>query len=133
MGWSLRIPYGDCDQQGVVFNAKFLAYVDDVVDVWFVDALGDSYLGDWEPMVKKATVEWSSPARYRDVLECTPSVERWGRTSFDVRVDGRVGDRHVFTATLVYVAVAPTTHQPVTVPDDVRAKLSSTSTSTVPG
>jgi acyl-CoA thioester hydrolase len=122
--WSLRIPYGDCDQQGVVFNAKYLAYVDDCVDVWFADV--DGYLATWEAMVKKATVEWSSPARYRDVLECTPSVSRWGRTSFDIVVDGRVGDRHVFTAALVYVAVSSGTHEPMPVPDDVRELLSST-------
>ena len=123
MTWRLRIPYGDCDMQGVVFNAKYLAYVDDCVDVWFADVAG--YLDSWEAMVKKATVEWSSPARYRDVLECDPSVERWGRTSFDVRVEGRVGDRHVFTATLVYVAVASKTHDPIEVPVPVRERLSS--------
>ena len=127
MGWSLRIPYGDCDQQGIVFNAKYLAYVDDCVDVWFADALGGGYLDTWEAMVKKATVEWSSPARYRDVLECAACVDRWGTTSFDVRVDGRVGDRHVFTATLVYVCVAPSTHQPMPVPDHVRELLSTPS------
>ena len=128
MGWNLRIPYGDCDQQGIVFNAKYLAYVDDCVDVWWADTFGDGYLGEWEAMVKKATVEWSSPARYRDVLECTPSVERWGRTSFDVRVDGHVGDRQVFRATLVYVAVAAGSHEPIPVPEVVRARWSSDST-----
>ena len=127
MEWSLRIPYGDCDQQGVVFNAKYLAYVDDCVDVWFADTFGVGYLDTWEAMVKKATVEWSSPARYRDVLECAPGVDRWGRTSFDVRVDGRVGDRDVFSCTLVYVAVAPGTHRPIPVPDEVREKLSASS------
>ena len=125
--WSLRIPYGDCDQQGIVFNAKYLAYVDDCVDVWFADTFGGGYLQTWEAMVKKATVEWSSPARYRDVLECVACVDRWGTTSFDVRVDGRVGDRHVFTAILVYVCVAPNTHQPMPVPDAVRALLSTPS------
>ena len=123
MGWSLRVPFGDCDMQGVAFNAKYLAYVDDCIDIWFADIPG--YLETWEAMVKKATVEWSSPARYRDVLECEPCVDRWGRTSFDVRVDGRVGDRHVFTATLVYVAIASKTHDPIEVPAVVRERLSS--------
>ena len=77
-------------------------------------------------MLKKATVEWTSPARYRDVLECDAVVDRWGRTSFDVRVDGRVGDRHVFTATIVYVSVDPTTLRAGAVPDDIKAALSST-------
>ena len=122
--WSLRIPYGDCDQQGIVFNAKYLAYVDDCVDVWFADTFGVGYLESWEAMVKKATVEWSSPARYRDVLACTPRVSRWGNTSFDVTVEGRVGVRDVFTCTLVYVAVAPGTHDPMAVPADVRERLS---------
>lgn len=127
--WSLRVPYGDCDQQGVVFNARYLAYVDDCVDQWLVDLLGEHYLVDFEVMLKKASVEWSSPARYRDVLALEPAVERWGRTSFDVRVEGRVGDRHVFTATIVYVAVDPSTHTPLEVPDAVRARLSSPSSS----
>ena len=31
---SLRIRYGECDMQGVVFNANYMAYVDDAVDTW---------------------------------------------------------------------------------------------------
>jgi acyl-CoA thioester hydrolase len=123
MAWSLRVPYGDCDQQGVVFNAKYLAYVDDCVDVWFADELGDDYQGAFDIMLKKATVEWTSPARYRDRLALTPSIARWGTTSFDVRVDGAVGERPVFTATIVYVSVSPADHTPVPVPDAVRARL----------
>jgi acyl-CoA thioesterase FadM len=51
-------------------------------------------------------------------------VSRWGRTSFDVTVEGTVGDRRVFTAVLVYVNVVPGTKTPVRVPDEVRAVLS---------
>ncbi len=126
--WSQRIPYGDCDQQGVVFNAKYLAYVDDCVDRWWSDVLGPEYLGTFDFMLKKATIEWSSPAAYRDQLECRPAVERWGRTSFDVRVDGAVGERPVFTATIVYVSVRPGSHEPVPVPDDIKERLSSSTT-----
>jgi acyl-CoA thioester hydrolase len=75
-------------------------------------------------MLKKATVEWSSPARYRDRLELRPSIDRWGTTSFDVRIDGVVGDRSVFTATIVYVSVSPRDHTPAPVPDDIRAVMS---------
>lgn len=112
-----------------MFNAKYLAYVDDCVDVWFVDTLGSGYLDTWEMMVKRAAIEWSSPARYRDVLTCSASVSRWGRTSFDVQVTGAVGEREVFIADLVYVSVSPGTHTPVEVPASVRELLSSASAS----
>ena len=30
----IKIRYGEVDRQGVVFNAHYLAYPDDVVDSW---------------------------------------------------------------------------------------------------
>ena len=48
-------------------------------------------------------------------------MTRWGDTSFDVTVTGSVGERPVFTATLVYVHVVPGTKTPTRVPEHVRA------------
>ncbi len=122
----LRVRYGECDMQGVVFNANYLAYVDDALDRWFATDLHSSGFGDgFDCMVKKATLEWSSPARRGEVLSLVPTVERWGRTSFDVAVDGRVGERPVFTAVLVYVSVTPGGTDPCPVPTEVRALLGS--------
>lgn len=119
----VRVRYGDCDMQGVVFNANYLAYVDDAVDAWFATVLGPTYTESFDFMLKKATVEWSSPARYRDQLDLDVSASRWGTTSFDVTVEGSVGGRPAFTATIVYVAVDREAHTPVPVPDDLRAAL----------
>ena len=117
-GQQIRVRYGECDLQGVVFNANYLVYVDDVIEQWMgavlpVDAL--------DYMVKKATIEWSSPARRGDVLDLTAEVSRWGRTSFDITVRGEVTGREVFTAVLTCISVAPGTHTPTPVPDTVRA------------
>lgn len=109
--------------QGVVFNANYLAYVDDAIDQWFTAVLpGDPAVVEF--MVKKAAVEWQSAARYAEVLDLVVHVARWGRTSFDTVTEGSVGDRPVFTATLTYVCVDPETHRPVPVPERVRAALS---------
>jgi acyl-CoA thioester hydrolase len=120
----IKVRYGEVDLQGVVFNAHYLAYVDDCIDSWFrgLGVLGlDS---GWDMMVKKATVEWIDSAGLNDVLTLSPRVSRWGRTSFDVTVDGAVGDRHVFVAEVLYVGVRAGTKDPVPTPPAVRDALS---------
>jgi acyl-CoA thioester hydrolase len=116
-----RIRYNECDVQGIAFNANYLVYVDETVDRWITDTLGEDAI---DMVVKKATVEWWSPARRGETLDLVPAVTRWGNTSFDLTVTGNVGDRPVFTATLVYVHVVPGTRTPTPVPEHVRAALS---------
>ncbi len=116
----IRVRYGECDMQRVVFNANYLAYVDDTVDTWFRRTLGDiEHLG-FDFMVKKITIEWASAAVFGDELDLVPTVSRWGTTSFDVLVVAHAGDRKVFEATCVYVSTTPGAPVPVPVPELVR-------------
>jgi acyl-CoA thioester hydrolase len=118
----IRVRYSECDLQGIVFNANYLVYVDDVVEQWLAAALPPDA---FDYMVKRALVEWSGPARRGDVLALSAAVSRWGRTSFDISVRGEIAGREVFTAVLTGVSVAPGTHTPTPVPEKVRAALSS--------
>ncbi|MFI0352734.1 acyl-CoA thioesterase [Actinomadura sp. 9N407] len=123
----VRVRYSDCDMQSVVFNSNYFVYCDDTMDMWLQAALGDAYDGQFDYMVKKASIEWDAPARMRDVLEMRPEVTRWGRTSFDVTIRLSVGDRAVGTAQFVFISVEPGSGEsPVTVPvpEKVRAALS---------
>lgn len=124
----IRVRYGEVDVQGHVFNAHYLAYVDDAVDTWFRSHFGLDYTAGfaetgWDIMLKKASVEWFSPARFGDVLDLDVAVSRWGRTSFDVGVSGHVDDRAVFTAVITYVGVQHGTVTPIAAPEKVRAAL----------
>lgn len=121
---SVRPRYGEVDMQRVVFNAHYLAYCDDAADVWFRSLGASLEGGDWDVMVKKATITWSGAARVHDDLAITVAVRRWGTTSFDVGFDGSVGEMPVFTADLTYVAVRTGTTEPVRVPEDFRAAAS---------
>ena len=116
--------YGECDMQRVVFNANYLAYCDDAADLWFrsIGALLEA--GEWDVMVKKATITWDGGAKAHDDLAIALSVSRWGTTSFDVRFDGTVEDAPVFTADITYVAVRTGTTETVPVPDSFRAAAS---------
>jgi acyl-CoA thioester hydrolase len=119
----IRVRYGDCDMQGVVFNPNYFGYVDDAMDTWLQARLGDDYLGRFDYMVKKASIEWFAPARARDVVELRPAVTRWGSSSFEVGVRLDVGCRTIAHADLLLISVEPGAHEPRAVPDDVRRAL----------
>lgn len=119
----IKVRYGECDGQGVVFNANYLVYVDDVVDEWLEQSIGPNYLERFEYMVKKATLEWSSPARRGEIIEFRPSIPRWGTTSFDVQVEGYVGDRPVVSVALVCISIRPGSHAPEPIADWIKAAL----------
>jgi acyl-CoA thioester hydrolase len=127
---TLRVRYGECDMQGVVFNAHYLAYCDDALTAWMAAALPEAvpYFGSPSPtfdyMVKKAELTWTAPFRFGDVVDLDCSVVRWGTTSFDVRVRGTVDGHERFFADFVQVSVTPGTNTPAAVPDHVKAALS---------
>ncbi len=119
-----RIRYGECDQQGIVFNAHYMAFIDDAVDCWVraMDSRFETVLG-WEVMVKRSEITWHGPARFGDTLTLDLSVSRWGTTSFDVSIVGHVDERPVIDAVTTYVVVDHTEFRPTPIPDVLRAHL----------
>ena len=120
----VRVRYGECDMQRVVFNANYLAYCDDAADWWFRSLGALLEAGEWDVMVKKATVTWDGAAKVHDDLAIAVSVSRWGNSSFDVRFDGTVEGEAVFTAEITYVAVVTGTTETVAVPAEFRTAAS---------
>ena len=118
---SVTVRYGECDMQGVVFNAHYLAYADDAVAHWFRSRSISFDLFDF--MVKKATLTWSGGSTFGDVIDLDCSVSRWGRSSFDVVVRGTVGGTERVEIVLVYESVTPGTHTPCLIPDHARTAL----------
>jgi acyl-CoA thioester hydrolase len=119
-----RIRYGECDQQGIVFNANYMAYIDDAIDCWVraLDAKFETNLG-WEVTVKRSEITWNSPARFGDTLTLDLSVARWGNTSFDVVAAGHVDGRPVIDSVTTYVVVEHPEFRPTSVPGELRAHL----------
>ncbi len=106
----LRVRYGECDPQGIVFNANYLLYF----DVAFTE-LWRAAVGPWQDMVARgvdavvadASLGFRAPARYDDELALRLQITRLGRTSIttqfevlragELLVEGRL--RHVCVAT----------------------------------
>src|SRR5260370_35054600 len=80
----LRVRYGECDPQGIVFNANYLLYF----DVAFTELWREA-VGPWQEMVgrgidagvPRAEIDFRAPARSDDALAPTPQAAPLGRTA----------------------------------------------------
>lgn len=123
----LRVRYGECDAQKVVFNARWSDYVDLAVSEFlralgFGEALGN---GELDYQLVKQTLEWRSPARFDDVLEVRVQSRAVGNTSFTIACEFRRADREPVLATseTVYVRVDAHTFNKLPVTPALRAAL----------
>lgn len=123
----IAVRYGECDAQSVVFNATYLAYVDDAMDHWMRSGDDLGWTDGWDVMLKRAELEWASPLRWPESVSIRPRVTRWGDTSFDVCFDletSRQGEQTaVATIVITYVSVDSATGAPMTTPPEVRSAL----------
>ena len=120
----IRVRYGECDMQRVVFNANYLAYCDDAVEQWFADRNVRVDDVGWDCMLKKATIEWQGTATVHETIDIAVEATRWGNTSFDVTFTGTVDSRPVFVCVITYVGVKLGTLETTPPPEDVKAALS---------
>lgn len=123
----LRVRYGECDAQKVVFNSRYSDYVD-ISTSEFLRALGFGEMlakGDLDFQLVKQTLEWKLPARYDQVLEISVYAKHLGNTSFTFITEFRIaGDEQMIaTAETIYVMVVPDVLTKMPLPADFRAAL----------
>lgn len=128
----LRVRYGECDPQGVVFNAHFLAYF----DIGITELIRAAF-GSYQAMVERgvdfvvaeAGLRFHRPAHFDDELTVETAVTQLGTTSMttsyrivrdgELLVDGTL--RHVLVDLQRLVEREPSAK--TTIPDWMRAGL----------
>ena len=123
-----RVRYGECDAQGVVFNARYADFVDISVNEYIRTLFGDyQHLldQDLDIQVVSLTVNWKAPAKFDDVLEARVRAGRIGNTSFTLHLEFfRYGDgAFIADADVTYVLIQPSVMGKVTIPDRIRTLL----------
>jgi acyl-CoA thioester hydrolase len=123
----LRVRYGECDAQKVVFNARYGDYVD-LATTEFLRVLGygeELFSGELDFQLVKQTFEWKAPARFDQVLEISVWAKHVGNTSFIVAAEFRVAGngRVIVTAETVYVLVKQHTLAKTPIPPELRAAM----------
>lgn len=124
----LRVRYGECDAQGVVFNARYGDYADVALTEYFRVVAGPWQIlldQGLDAQVVRMATDWSAPARYDEVLALEVETLHVGTTSYSIRVtmaEAATG-RAVAVTELVYVLVEAARHVKTAVPDWLRRQL----------
>jgi len=123
----LRVRYGECDPQGIVFNANYLAYFDHTVtELWRA-----SDIGSWDGMVERgldvvvgeANIRFRAAARFDDVIAIHARVAKLGTTSATLELEIRRDGELLIEGWLRQVFVDAKTFKKVEIPGWVREAL----------
>ncbi|MEH6661158.1 MAG: thioesterase family protein [Parasphingorhabdus sp.] len=120
----LRVRYAECDLQGIVFNAHYMAFAD-IGLTEYMRALvaadrprdGDDMLGTFtrhfggDNWVRHADVDFRAPAKADDLLDIAVRITRFGRTSYALLVHILRGEELLNVVKLTYVWFDPETEQ----------------------
>jgi acyl-CoA thioester hydrolase len=126
----LRVRYHEVDPQGVVFNSRYVEWIDDAMTEW-VRSLGWDYpdfvASGCDPSVVSLKIDLLHPSRVDELVQMSVAPVRLGRSSFTlqmaIRGSGESHDRVM--AEIVYVNVNGITGQAIPLPDPVRRKVES--------
>lgn len=123
----LQIRYLEVDQQGVVFNMWYLAYVDDAMTAYLAHR-GAPYdeltAAGVDVQLVHTELDWQGSLGWGDDATVEVSTAALGRTSFTIDSRFRVGDDVVATARTVYVAVGVDGSGACELPTTLREALS---------
>lgn len=121
--YARKVRYSDTDAQGIVFNGNYATYFDDTVTDLF-EAIGYRW-EEVEVVLARMEIDFRSPARLGERILTGARVERFGNTSFTVRLATweESEDRPVADAKQIQVVVSGEDYRPVRVPDDLVAAI----------
>ena len=127
--FKLRVRWGECDAQGIVFNAQYMNYIE-VAQAEYFRNLGMPHYREevrkrFDLATVKATIEYLAPARVDDLLDIFTRVSRLGNSSItfstEMYVDG--ADTVCNQAEMIYANFDADTGAPRRIPDDIRATI----------
>ena len=123
----LRVRFHECDPQGIVFNAHFLAYADIAMTELYREAFGSWQAamdkGGIDMVVAEANVRYLAPLRFDEEVELVATVTRIGTTATTTLISIERDSVTVAEVTLRHVVVDPETRAKAPIPDTLRAGL----------
>jgi acyl-CoA thioester hydrolase len=123
----LRVRWGECDEQGVVYFVNYAEYVDlALTELWRerVRPYPEMVASGTDLMVVAIDATFRRPARFDEEVDVVLEVDRLGETSLTsawrVERDGEV----LCSGTITHVCIDPAEQVKKRIPDDLRAALS---------
>ena len=124
--YRLRVRYAECDPQGVLFNANYLAYIDHTItELWRAAYGGYQKMLDRgvDIVVAEAHLRFRGSARFDEEIEIEARVTRLGKTSVTTSYRFLRGDELLLEAVLRHVFIDRAAATKIAIPDWARAGL----------
>jgi len=124
----LRVRYSECDAQKVVFNGRYVDYIDIAVTefmrvIWgnYDDILSNGI----DNQVVNLSINWKAPAHFDEIIAITVKPIRIGTSSYSLQVDfyNYESSKILASAEIIYVMVSVTQHKKMEIPQDMRKQL----------
>ncbi len=124
----LRVRYSECDAQKVVFNGRYVDYVDLAVTEFMRVVWGDYndiLAKGIDNQVVKLTIEWKAPAHFDDILAITVKLIKIGSSSYTLQIDfyNYETKKSIASAEIIYVMVSASQFTKLEIPEDFREQL----------
>ena len=123
---SFRVRYGECDPQGIVFNANYVAYFDHGLTELWREAFGSYAVMEErgvDMVVGELNVQFQAPARFDDLVTLEMAVERLGTTSMATRLWLRRDEELLVEGRMRHVVVDAKSWEKTPIPDWLREGL----------
>ena len=123
---TIRVRFGECDPQGVVFNANWLAYFDILITELWRERVGDykdMLAAGTDMVVAEATVRLLGPARFDDDIDFEVTVTRVGNTAVSTHIEATVEGNPVASGDMRHVFIDPVTKAKKEIPAVLREGL----------
>lgn len=114
-----RVRYAAIDAQGVVFNSRYLEYLDiGINEYWRAVGLAPA---DFEVHLVRNLIEYRKPLHHDELFDICVRTARFGRSSMTVlwEIHGQGADDLRAEGEAVSVHVDVATHRPLPVPDQI--------------
>lgn len=104
----IQIEFNHCDPAGIVFYPRYFEMTNSVVENFFADVVGRSFAAmhrganNGVPTVS-LTAEFVAPSRLGDKVLFSLKVEKLGRSSVSVKIEGHMGAELRLRVALVLV------------------------------
>lgn len=124
----IRVRYGECDAQGVVFNPRYADYVDIASTEFIRHACGGyQQLVDagLDVQVVSLKLDWSASASFDDVLAISVTSKHIGNTSFSLSFEIKPYKEQaaLVVAEVVYVMIDAKLATKIAIPQNLKEKI----------
>lgn len=123
-----RVRYSECDAQKVVFNAKYVEFMDVAITEYYRMLWGNyTFITNQglDNQVVNVNVSWKAPALFDDIIAITVNLKKIGTTSFtyEMKFTNYQTKQLIATGEITYVMVSLNEHQKIAIPPKIRTRI----------